>query len=151
MIGFSHSISPEALIVDTRLGGTLPQRQTPESVGYDLVASHDAVLLFGDRVLVPTGITVSIPPGYVGMVCPRSGLALKHGITVLNAPGIIDSDYRGEVGVILINLGVTRYQVKAGDRIAQLVIMPCPNMWLVHAEIDSETERGTGGFGSTGR
>jgi dUTP pyrophosphatase len=128
-----------------------PQYATPGSAGCDLIASEEVTLAPGKWSAVNTGLYLEIPIGYVAQVCPRSGLALKHGVSVLNAPGIIDSDYRGEVKVILVNHNSLRYTVKKGDRIAQLVFMP-----VVHAELKfisqlSETERGSSGFGSTGR
>src|SRR5690606_39103363 len=103
----------------------------------------------GGRALIPTGLTLELPPGYEGQVRPRSGLALKHGVTVLNSPGTIDSDYRGEVKVILINLGEAPFAVRRGERIAQLVVAPVTRAGLVRATVVSETRRGSGGFGST--
>ncbi|MCH8889690.1 MAG: dUTP diphosphatase, partial [Myxococcales bacterium] len=107
-------------------GLPLPSRATSESAGYDLCAAvqHDLVLRPGDRALVPTGYRIAIPPGYEGQIRPRSGLALSHGILVPNAPGTIDSDYRGELRVILLNAGEKPYSIRRGDRIAQLVIAP---------------------------
>lgn len=103
------------------------------------------------RVLVPTGLVLEIPAGYEGQVRPRSGLALKHGVTVLNAPGTIDSDYRGEVQVILINLSDTPFVVRHGDRVAQMVVAPVTRAELVEADALAASARGAGGFGSTGR
>ena len=103
------------------------------------------------RALVPTGLFMEIPVGYEGQVRPRSGLAIKSGITVLNSPGTIDADYRGEVKVILINLSDVDFVIKSGDRIAQLVIAKCEQMEVVEVETLSETERGAGGFGHTGK
>jgi dUTP pyrophosphatase len=104
----------------------------------------------GDRVLVPTGLYIEIPPGYEGQVRPRSGLALKRGLTVLNAPGTIDADYRGELGVILVNLSRDVQTIEPGDRIAQLIISPVTRGVLVRVEQLDDTARGQGGFGSTG-
>jgi len=105
----------------------------------------------GHRALVPTGLILAVPPGYEAQVRPRSGLALKHGVTVLNAPGTIDADYRGEVGVLLVNHGEVPFTITRGERIAQLVIAPVTRANLVAVAAMSATERGGGGFGSTGR
>jgi dUTP pyrophosphatase len=133
-------------------GLDLPRYATHDSAGMDLVAAveRDVVLEPGDRALVPTGIALQLPQGYEGQVRPRSGLALQHGISVLNAPGTIDSDYRGEVGVILINLGREPFTVVRGSRIAQLVIAPHVQAELIVTESLASSERGSGGFGSTG-
>ncbi|MCA1754817.1 MAG: dUTP diphosphatase [Spirochaeta sp.] len=129
-----------------------PVYATEGAAGADLCAalSTPLVLAPGGRSLVPTGIRLSIPNGYEGQVRPRSGLALKHGVTVLNSPGTIDSDYRGEVGVILINHGSNEYTIHPGDRIAQLIIAPVVKGNFM-ASVVTETSRGSGGFGSTGR
>lgn len=127
-----------------------PQYATEGSAGCDLLSNEEVALPPGGRFAVSTGLSLAIPDDYVGMVCPRSGLALKHGITVLNAPGIIDSDYRGEVKVILINLSDQEYLVKKGDRIAQLILTPVFQSRLRETEVLSDTVRGSGGFGSTG-
>lgn len=131
----------------------LPSPASPGSAGFDLRAAIDGevVLCPGERMLVPTGIVVEIPPGWEGQVRPRSGLALRHGLGIVNAPGTIDSDYRGEVGVILINLGETPFSFKRGDRIAQLVFSPVQRVEWEEAEELGESGRGDGGFGSTGR
>ncbi|MGG7644990.1 dUTP diphosphatase [Rhodovulum sp. YNF3179] len=136
----------------------LPAYETPGAAGADLRANlADAdraagvTLAPGARALVPTGLRVEIPPGYEMQVRPRSGLALKHGITLANTPGTIDSDYRGPLGVILINLGEAPYKVHHGDRIAQMVVAPVVQARVELAETLGETSRGTGGFGSTGR
>jgi dUTP pyrophosphatase len=105
----------------------------------------------GKRILVPTGLTMAIPTGYEGQVRPRSGLAAKHGVTVLNTPGTIDADYRGEVKVILINLGDAPFEIRRGERIAQLVVAPVSQVNFELRETLDATQRGTGGFGSTGR
>jgi dUTP pyrophosphatase len=132
----------------------VPAYARPGDAGADLVARHDVVLSArGGRALVPTGVAVSIPVGYGGFVLPRSGLALRHGITCLNTPGLIDSGYRGEIQVILVNHDpIADYAVRRGDRIAQLVIMrvEAAAFVLVSAENLGEAERGTGGFGHTG-
>ena len=133
-------------------GLPLPAYATAESAGMDLVAAveADVVLRPGERRLIPTGIAIALPPGTEAQVRPRSGLALKHGITVLNAPGTIDADYRGEIGVILINLGQEPFTIHRGDRIAQLVIAAhAQARWQVVETLD-DSARGAGGFGSTG-
>lgn len=127
-----------------------PKYQTSDSAGVDLQSTEDILLKPGDRILVPTGLFLELPTGFMAQVCPRSGLAIKHGVTVLNAPGIIDADYRGEVKVILINLGQEEYSIKKNDRIAQLIFLPCFQGRLIEIEELSKTERGEAGFGSTG-
>jgi len=134
-------------------GMPLPKYQTAGSAGVDLLAalSEPMTLAPGERALVPTGIAIALPSGYEAQVRPRSGLALKHGVTVLNAPGTIDSDYRGEIGVILINLGQAPFTIAPGERIAQMVVAPLSRIvWQSMGTALSETERGAGGFGSTG-
>ena len=129
----------------------LPQYATAGSAGLDLCADLPFELVPGARQLVPTGLALAIPAGFEGQVRPRSGLATKHGVTVLNAPGTIDSDYRGEVQVCLVNHGSEPFRAGRGERIAQLVIAPVVQADLVEvAELDS-TARGEGGFGSTGK
>lgn len=136
-------------------GLALPAYETPGSAGMDLRAAvaEEAPLTLapGARALVPTGLKIALEPGFEAQVRPRSGLALKHGITCLNTPGTIDSDYRGEVGVILVNLGQEPFVIRRGERIAQMVI--ARHEQAVVAEVDSldDTARGAGGFGSTGR
>ena len=131
-------------------GLPLPAYATPGAAGMDVVAAEDVTLAPGARHAVATGFSLAIPEGYEIQVRPRSGLALKHGITVPNTPGTIDSDYRGELKVILINHGAEPFPVHRGDRIAQLVLAPVTlAVWLEVAELD-QTERGSGGFGSTG-
>jgi len=140
-----HRLHPEA---------TLPRRMSEGAAGLDLAAclpGGGVRLSPGERCLVSTGLAVAIPEGYEGQVRPRSGLALRHGITIVNAPGTIDADYRGELQVILINLGQEPFEIRHGERIAQLVLAP-----VAHLSIDLVDElppavRGTGGFGSTGR
>ena len=131
-------------------GGQVAHAATPGAAGLDLYARESASIGAGGRALVPCGIKAEIPPGYCGMVCSRSGLALKHGVFVLNAPGIIDSDYRGEIGAILQNAGSDVFAVMPGDRIAQLLIVPIAMMEVRIVESLSSTERGAHGFGSTG-
>jgi dUTP pyrophosphatase len=132
-------------------GLALPARATEHAAGFDVVAAQDVTLAPGQRYPVATGFALAIPHGYEVQVRPRSGLALKHGITCLNTPGTIDSDYRGEVKVILANLGSETFEVRRGERIAQLV--PAPVLQANFNEVTelSETSRGSGGFGSTGR
>jgi len=132
-------------------GLPLPSYASEGAAGLDVVAAEDLTLAPGERHAVATGFAIAIPPGYEVQVRPRSGLALKHGITCLNTPGTIDSDYRGEVKVILANLGAEPFEVKRGERIAQLV--PAPVLRAKFAEVEGldETQRGAGGFGSTGR
>lgn len=134
-------------------GLTLPAYQTPGSAGLDLQAAigrREAIVIApGARALVPTGLVFELPQGFEAQVRPRSGLALKNGITVLNSPGTIDSDYRGEVKVILINLGSEPFAIARGDRIAQMIITPVTQATLIRAREVTETSRGAGGFGST--
>lgn len=130
----------------------LPAYATAESAGCDLLAanSNDLILAPMQRMLVPTGLTLKLPAGYEAQVRPRSGLALKHGITVLNTPGTIDADYRGEIGVLLINLGNEPFTVTRGMRIAQLIIAPVTQTTWSEVKTLPDSERGSGGFGSTG-
>ena len=132
----------------------LPAYETGNSAGMDLRAylPEGAIVIKPlQRVLVPTGLFMEIPEGYEGQVRPRSGLAIKSGITVLNTPGTIDADYRGEVKIILINLSDTDFTINSGDRIAQIIFAKCEQMEVVNVETLSETERGAGGFGHTGK
>ena len=131
----------------------LPRYETEGAAGLDLRAAigEPLALAPGARALVPTGIALQLPAGYEAQVRPRSGLALRHGVTVLNAPGTVDSDYRGEVSVVLINHGAEPFGIERGDRIAQLVIAPVSHARLVATELLDETVRGAGGYGSTGR
>jgi dUTP pyrophosphatase len=135
-------------------GLPLPEYQTTGAAGFDLLAAipvHDPVTLVpGDHALVPTGLIFELPPGSEAQVRPRSGLAAKFGVTVLNSPGTIDADYRGEVSVILINLGKAPFTVKRGERIAQMIIAPVTRVKLREVTKLSSTRRGAGGFGSTG-
>lgn len=130
-----------------------PRYMTEKSSGMDLCAavSQDLVLQPGERRLIPTGFAISVPEGFEAQIRPRSGLALRDGITLVNTPGTIDADYRGEIGVILINHGEKPFQVKRGDRIAQMVIVPVARAELEWVEDLDETSRSEGGFGHTGR
>jgi dUTP pyrophosphatase len=130
----------------------LPTYATVQSAGMDLRAniSEPIVLEPMERRLIPTGLYIALPQGYEAQVRPRSGLALKHGITVLNAPGTIDADYRGEIGVVLINLSQEEFVVNDGERIAQMVIARHENAEFIEVEVLDETERGEGGYGHTG-
>ena len=136
-------------------GLPLPAYETSGSAGMDLRAAvaEDApvTLAPGARALVPTGLKIALEPGHEAQIRPRSGLALKHGLTCLNTPGTIDSDYRGEVGVILVNLGQVPFVIRRGERIAQLVVARHEQAAMVEVEALEETARGAGGFGSTGR
>lgn len=133
-------------------GLPLPYTATPGAAGYDLIAALEGPLelLPMSRALIPTGIAIALPPGYEGQVRPRSGLAWRHGVTIVNAPGTVDSDYRGEIKVHLINLGQTPVTLQRGDRIAQLVVAPVSAVvWVAVPTLD-QTVRGQDGFGSTG-
>jgi dUTP pyrophosphatase len=136
-------------------GLEVPAYETEGSAGMDFRAAvplnEPLVLEPGARALVPTGFCLALPEGFEAQVRPRSGLALKHGITCLNAPGTIDSDYRGEIGVILINHGQARFEIRRGERIAQVVVSPVIQSRWAEVEVLDETARGSGGFGSTGR
>ena len=132
----------------------LPVYETSSSAGMDLRAylpEGPITLKPMQRTLVPTGLFMEIPEGYEGQVRPRSGLAIKNGITVLNTPGTIDADYRGEVKIILINLSDTDFVINSGERVAQIVFAKCEQMEVINVETLSETERGAGGFGHTGK
>lgn len=136
-------------LADHRL--PLPEYATAGSAGLDLRAAHGHILEPGRRTLVGTGFAIALPPSCEGQIRPRSGLAARHGVTVLNAPGTVDPDYRGEVKVLLINLGEEPVEIAAGDRIAQLVVAPVSRLELIEVDELPETTRGAGGFGSTGR
>ncbi|WP_047909670.1 dUTP diphosphatase [Paenibacillus sp. TCA20] len=131
----------------------LPMQMSELAAGFDLYAAVDAetVLKPGERVLIPTGFAMAIPAGYEAQIRPRSGLAFKHGITCLNTPGTIDADYRGEVKVLLINLGNEPFTIARGERIAQMVIQAVPQVIIAEVSELSETVRGAGGFGHTGK
>ena len=131
----------------------LPTYETPLSAGMDLRADLDAPVLLkpGERKLIPTGLFIALPEGYEAQIRPRSGLAVKHGITLLNTPGTIDADYRGEIKIILINLSDTDFEIRDGERIAQMVVNKIEKVvWQPVEQLD-ETQRGSGGFGSTGK
>jgi dUTP pyrophosphatase len=130
----------------------LPRYETEGAAGMDLRAflPEPVAIRAGGRARIPTGLFLEIPPGYEGQVRPRSGLAFRHGVTVLNAPGTIDPDYRGELEVLLVNLGEEEYVLRNGDRVAQLVIAPVCRGEMTGAETLGDSKRGTGGFGSTG-
>jgi dUTP pyrophosphatase len=130
--------------------GVVPTKATVGSAGYDVRASERILIYAGMAKLVKTGIKVSIPDGYEAQVRSRSGMSLKNNVIVLNAPGTIDSDYRGEVGVILMNVGKNDYQVEAGEKIAQLVFAKVETVDFKLATVENDTDRGEGGFGSTG-
>jgi len=133
-------------------GGFLPEYKSAGASGADLLAAvtRDTLLAPGERKLIPTGLTLQLPRGYEAQIRPRSGLAAQHGVTVLNAPGTIDADYRGELKVLLINLGKEPFTVKRGDRIAQIVFQPATRAAFIPQAAVEKTERGGGGFGSTG-
>jgi len=136
-------------------GLALPAYQSADAAGLDLLAAvpkgAPMVLAPGNYALIPTGLTIALPPGFEAQIRPRSGLAAKHGVTVLNAPGTVDADYRGEIGVLLVNHGDAPFPIRRGERIAQMVIAAVVRADLVTAASLSTTDRGSGGFGSTGR
>ncbi|MGO9359481.1 MAG: dUTP diphosphatase [Xanthobacteraceae bacterium] len=136
-------------------GLPLPAYQSAHAAGLDLVAAvaedKPLTLAPGERALVPTGLAIALPPSHEAQVRPRSGLAAKHGVTVLNSPGTIDADYRGEIGVLLINLGQAPFVVRRGERIAQMIVAPVAQADLVKVAALPSSERGGAGFGSTGR
>ncbi len=137
----------------TRIGEhslPLPKRETAGSAGYDIMSSVDYSVYPGMVCKIPTGFSYEIPIGFFGRVCPRSGMALKHSVTVINSPGTIDCDYRGEVCVLLINHGEKKLEIKAGDRIAQIIFEKYYDFDITESKELSITERGIGGFGSTG-
>lgn len=136
-------------------GLEVPRQQTAGAAGVDLPAAlafgEDVTIAPGGIAMVPTGIAIALPEGYEAQIRPRSGLAAKHGVTVLNSPGTVDADYRGEVKVLLINHGREPFTLRRGDRIAQMVVAPVSAVTFVETEMLDETERGEGGHGSTGR
>jgi dUTP pyrophosphatase len=144
---------PRVLFQRLRPDAIVPRYMSAEAAGMDLTAAIDEAVVIqpGQRAAVSTGLAMALPPGFEGQVRPRSGLARQHGVTIANAPGTIDSDYRGAITVVLINLGDAAVTIAPKDRIAQLVIAPVVQAELVEVEALSATERGTGGFGSTGR
>ena len=149
------AIKVEILQLPHGAGLPLPAYQTAHAAGLDLLAAvaEDApvVLEPGRYAMVPTGLSIALPEGFEAQIRPRSGLAAKHGVTVLNAPGTIDADYRGEVAVLLVNHGSAPFTVRRSERIAQMIIAPVAQAELVLVDVLSSTERGAGGFGSTGR
>jgi dUTP pyrophosphatase len=151
----STTITVELQQLAHAAGLPLPAYQTAEAAGLDLIAAvpdgEPVTLAPGQYALVPTGLAIALPPGHEAQVRPRSGLAAKHGVTVLNSPGTIDADYRGEIKVILINHGAAPFVINRGERIAQMVIAPVVQATLVAVAELSATDRGAGGFGSTGR
>lgn len=147
-----EKISPIVIKVVNKGNQPLPEYATPQSAGMDLRADIDKPILLKslDRKLIPTGLYIALPEGYEAQVRPRSGLAIKHGITCLNSPGTIDADYRGNIGVELVNLSHEDYVVQPGERIAQMVINKVEHAVLLSVDMLDETERGEGGFGHTG-
>lgn len=154
MTSDSQSVRVAFAVLSHGVGLELPAYQSADAAGFDIRAAVGAgepvVLGPGERALVPTGLCMEMPSGYEAQIRPRSGLALKHGLTVLNAPGTIDADYRGEVMVLLANLGDAPYEISRGTRIAQIIVQPVVRVMIeVVAELN-QTDRGDGGFGSTG-
>jgi dUTP pyrophosphatase len=144
-------VTPELPVRLLRPDGRLPARAHPGDAGLDLAAAEPCEIAPGGRAAVPTGVAVAIPPGHAGLVVPRSGLARRHGVTVANAPGLIDAGYRGELLVLLANLGAAPHRIEAGDRIAQLVVVPVAHSEPARVEeLPPSDGRGEGGFGSTG-
>lgn len=129
----------------------IPARAKPGDAGIDLLSRIDCTLLPGERRLIPTGIAIAMPAGFAALVTPRSGLALRHGIAMVNAPGLIDAGYRGEIAVILLNTDpVNTFQIDRGDRIAQMLLYPLPTVRWIQVQELPDSDRGTGGFGSSG-
>ena len=150
------AVAPRVPLRFTRMGEEevpAPSYQTEGAAGMDICAAigQPVTIPPGERALIPTGWAVAIPPGYEGQIRPRSGLALRHGVTVLNAPGTVDSDYRGEMAVLLVNHGKDPFVIRKGDRIAQLVICPVAHAEALVVPSLDPTSRGAGGYGSTGR
>ncbi len=148
----TNAISVEIKTLPNHEGLELPRKMSEQASGYDLYAAVEEpmVLQPGERALVPTGLALAMPAGLEAQIRPRSGLAFKHGITCLNTPGTIDADYRGEIKVLLINLGQEAFAIARGERIAQMVFQIVPDTDLVEVQELSETVRGAGGFGHTG-
>ena len=148
----TESITIPVVRLDHARGLPLPAYASPGSAGVDLRAAveGDQTIEPGQRLQVPTGLILELPDGFEGQVRPRSGLAIRHGVTLLNTPGTIDSDYRGEVKVILVNLGQESFRLSRGDRIAQLIVAPVSQVVLKETDSLGSTDRGEGGFGSTG-
>ena len=151
----SGKVKVEILQLPHGKGLALPAYQSADAAGLDLLAAvpeeTPLILAPGKHAMVPTGLAIALPAGFEAQVRPRSGLATKHGVTVLNSPGTVDADYRGEISVILINHGAAAFAIKRGERIAQMVIAPVVQALLVPVTTLSATDRGSGGFGSTGR
>lgn len=147
-----QSISVEVVQLDHGKDLPLPHYATAQSAGLDLLAAidNDIILESGRHAMIPTGLAIALPAGYEAQVRPRSGLAAKHAVTVLNSPGTIDADYRGEINALLVNHGQESFTITRGMRIAQMVIAPVTQMRWQTVDTLSETERGQGGFGSTG-
>ncbi len=145
--------NPQIRVKKVHSGAKLPAYMTELAAGMDICACLDDMLVLasGERALIPTGLAFAIPAGYEIQVRPRSGLAIKHGIALVNSPGTIDADYRGEVSIILINHGTDDFTVNPGDRIAQLVVAPTYQAELIEVDELDDTVRGTGGFGHTGK
>jgi dUTP pyrophosphatase len=148
----SDAAPPAARFLKLDQGACLPRYETAGAAGADLKARLDAPVAIPPlgRARIPTGLAMEISPGYEAQIRPRSGLAARNGVTMLNSPGTVDSDYRGELGILLVNLGQEPFTVRDGDRIAQIVIAPVVRAQMVEAASLSKTERGEGGFGSTG-
>ena len=144
-------MNPEVLIQRLDSGLPLPRYARPGDAGADLCARADVELAPGERMLVPTGIAIALPVGYVALVTPRSGFSLKQGGTLLNSPGVIDAGYRGEIGCIVHNTTSDAMHISRGDRIAQLLVLPIPAVTLTEVETLPGTQRADGGFGSTGK
>jgi dUTP pyrophosphatase len=151
----SGNVKVDILQLPHGKGLALPAYQSADAAGLDLLAAvpEDAPLVLapGKHAMVPTALAIALPPGFEAQVRPRSGLAAKHGVTVLNSPGTVDADYRGEINVILINHGAAPFTIRRGERIAQMVVAPVVQAQLVQVSSLSATDRGSGGFGSTGR
>ncbi|MDO9407045.1 dUTP diphosphatase [Patulibacter sp.] len=143
---------PPLAVRRLRPDATLPVRQHPGDAGLDLCCVDPVVLGPGERALVPTGIAIAVPDGYAGVVTPRSGLAVRHGLTLVNTPGVVDAGYRGELRVLLLNTDrEATFEAAAGERIAQLLLVPVALPGVVEVDALDDTPRGVGGFGSTGR
>jgi dUTP pyrophosphatase len=151
----SSSIKVDVLQLPHAEGLALPAYQSSHAAGLDLLAAvpeqTPLVLAAGQHAMIPTGLVIALPDGFEAQVRPRSGLAARHGVTVLNSPGTIDADYRGEINVLLVNLGREAFTIRRGERIAQMIVAPVTRVELARVDSLSATTRGDGGFGSTGR
>jgi dUTP pyrophosphatase len=151
----SNSIKVDVLQLPHAEGLALPAYQSSHAAGLDLLAAvpeqRPLVLAAGQHAMIPTGLVIALPDGFEAQVRPRSGLAARHGVTVLNSPGTIDADYRGEINVLLVNLGSEPFTIRRGERIAQMIVAPVTRVELARADSLPATTRGDGGFGSTGR